>query len=99
YLSPLSDHLLLGVPKWSVAAMAHNRGRAPRVVAKDLVRALQRAGWERIAQGGGHLHLKHPERGGRVTIPMHARRILKPGTLASILSQAGLTRDELSRLL
>jgi len=38
---------------------------------------------------GSHFQLKHPEKQGKITIPMHGGD-LKPGTLNSILKQAGL---------
>ena len=51
-------------------------------------------GWIVIAQRGSHVQLKHPERRGRVTIPIHAGETIGPRLLASILAQAGLTVDE-----
>jgi len=47
-----------------------------------------------VAQRGSHVQLKHPNRGGRVTIPFHAGETIGPGLLRSILAQAGLTVDE-----
>lgn len=35
----------------------------------------------------------------RVTVSIHRRQIVKPGTLLSVLEQAGLTVDELIELL
>jgi predicted RNA binding protein YcfA (HicA-like mRNA interferase family) len=43
--------------------------------------------------------LEHPTLPGLVVIPMHARRTLKPGTLRSILNQAGLSVDRFLELL
>lgn len=73
--------------------------RLPRVTAAELLRALRRDGWRDYRQKGGHLHLKHPSKPGRATVPQHAGRILKPATLKAILDQAGLTDDELRNLL
>jgi predicted RNA binding protein YcfA (HicA-like mRNA interferase family) len=74
--------------------------RTPRVSAADTLRALRRAGWQVERQRGSHVLLRHPERpAGRVVVPVHAGRILKPKTLASILDQAELTVDDLVRLL
>lgn len=50
-------------------------------------------------QAGSHVHLKHPNRPGRVTIPVHAGEILKPKTLASILDQAAIELDEFVKML
>jgi predicted RNA binding protein YcfA (HicA-like mRNA interferase family) len=63
-----------------------------------LVKALRRAGFKPVRQTGSHLHLKHPERPGVVTVPMH-RGDLRWGTLKSILKQAGLTEQQLRDLL
>ena len=46
-------------------------------------------------QSGSHLILLH-ESNRMVVIPIH-RREIKEGTLHSILKQAGLTKDDISR--
>ena len=56
---------------------------------RDVLAALQADGWEKVAQKGSHIHLKHPVKAGRVTVP-HPRRDLPIGTLKSIEQQAGL---------
>ena len=73
--------------------------RLPRVTAVQVVRALHRDGWIDDRQLGSHLVLLHPRRGGRVVVPMHRGKILQPRTLSDILKQAGLTPDDLRRLL
>jgi predicted RNA binding protein YcfA (HicA-like mRNA interferase family) len=50
-------------------------------------------------QAGSHVHLKHANRPGRVTVPVHAGEILKPKTLASILDQAGVDLDQFVKML
>jgi predicted RNA binding protein YcfA (HicA-like mRNA interferase family) len=45
------------------------------------------------------VQLKHPERGGRVTVPIHAGETIGPRLLSSILRQAGLDVDELLAVL
>lgn len=71
----------------------------PRVTGRELIRALGKLGWEVVTQRGSHAHLKHPARGGRVTVPLHAGETIGPGLLRSILNQAGVTADELRRVL
>ena len=73
--------------------------RLPRVTAIQVVRALHRNGWIDDRQVGSHLVLLHPTRGGRVVVPMHRGKILKLRTLGDILKQAGLTPNDLRRLL
>lgn len=71
----------------------------PRVSGTDVVRALRRKGWQVVHQEGSHVQLKHPTEAGRVTVPVHRGKIIKPGTLGNVLRQAGLTADELRELL
>jgi predicted RNA binding protein YcfA (HicA-like mRNA interferase family) len=56
---------------------------------RDVLAALRADGWAEVAKKGSHLHLKHPDKGGRVTVP-HPRRDLPIGTLKSIERQAGI---------
>lgn len=63
-----------------------------------LIAALERAGWVVHRVKGSHHVLTHPDQAGRPVVPVH-RRELAPGTLGNILRQAGLTREELERLL
>ena len=51
-------------------------------------------GWVVVTQRGSHVQLKHPDRPGRVTIPIHAGETIGPRLLGSILTQAGLSVDE-----
>ena len=58
--------------------------RLPRVSGKEVVRALERAGFEVQRVRGSHNFLKHPD--GRVTsVPVHSRETVGPGLLRSIL--------------
>ncbi len=67
----------------------------PRCTGRQVVRALEKLGWMVVVQRGSHVQLKHPTRGGRVTVPVHAGETLGPGLLRSILNQAGMTADDL----
>src|SRR5436190_15696435 len=71
----------------------------PRITGRQLVRALGKQGWVVVVQKGSHAQLKHPSRGGRVTVPLHAGETIGPGLLRSILSQAGVTVEELRAVL
>ena len=59
----------------------------PRVTGPEIVRALTGLGWRVVAQRGSHAQLKHPDRGGRVTVPIHAGETIGPGLLRSILAK------------
>ena len=51
---------------------------------------LRADGWFVVATRGSHIQLKHPSKPGRVTVAGHPGDDLAPGTLKSILEQAGL---------
>jgi len=58
----------------------------------DLLRRLREDGWFLVVTRGSHRQYKHPIKPGRVTIPGRPSDDLAPGTLNSILKQAGLSR-------
>jgi predicted RNA binding protein YcfA (HicA-like mRNA interferase family) len=75
-------------------------GRLPVISGKRVIQVLQRAGFvvERIV--GSHHVLVYPGDASRaVTVPLHGNRDLKPGTLRSIIRQAGFTVEEFLNLL
>jgi predicted RNA binding protein YcfA (HicA-like mRNA interferase family) len=57
---------------------------------RDLIRVIERDGWELARTRGSHRQYRHPRKPGLVTVPGHAGDELAPGTLNSILKQAGL---------
>jgi predicted RNA binding protein YcfA (HicA-like mRNA interferase family) len=73
--------------------------RLPRASGKDVVQALQRDGFRLSHVRGSHHYLRKPGASGLVVVPVHGNRVLPSGTLGSILRQAGLTAEELTRLL
>ena len=73
-------------------------GRLPVVSGRQLVRALEKAGYAVDRQKGSHIILRQTEKPHRrVTVPDH-REVAK-GTLRAILRQVGITTDELEKLL
>ncbi|MFM2041565.1 MAG: hypothetical protein RLY86_141 [Pseudomonadota bacterium] len=59
------------------------------VGSKEVIRTLKAAGWYQVGQTGSHLHFRHPDRPGKVTVP-HPRNDLPIGTLKSIEAQSGV---------
>lgn len=57
---------------------------------RDLLRLIETEGWELARIRGSHRQFKHPRKPGLVTVPGHPSDELAPGTLNSILKQAGL---------
>jgi predicted RNA binding protein YcfA (HicA-like mRNA interferase family) len=66
---------------------------------REVVSALKKAGFFIHETSGSHVHLKHPHKPGRVTVPYHERFELPRHIVKSILRQAGLTNQEFFRLL
>ncbi|KXZ15313.1 hypothetical protein AXI59_02100 [Bacillus nakamurai] len=56
---------------------------------RDIIKILTKDGWYLKRVVGSHHHFKHPAKPGTVTVP-HPKKDFKPGTLNSILKQAGL---------
>ncbi len=56
----------------------------------ELLRLLREDGWYLVATRGSHRQLKHSVKRGRVTVAGKPSEDLAPGTLNSILKQAGL---------
>jgi predicted RNA binding protein YcfA (HicA-like mRNA interferase family) len=71
--------------------------RLPVVSGAQLVTALGKVGWTAVRQRGSHVRLKHPDRPAALVVPLH--RELKRGTLAGILRDAGMDREDFRRLL
>ena len=70
--------------------------KLPALKPKNVLRVLERSGFDVHHVTGSHYILKKNKL--RVTVPYH-RKDLKPGTLASIIAQAGLTVEEFLELL
>ena len=57
---------------------------------REAIRMLEQDGWALVATRGSHRQYKHVSKPGRVTIAGKPSDDLAPGTLNSILKQAGL---------
>jgi predicted RNA binding protein YcfA (HicA-like mRNA interferase family) len=60
----------------------------------ELIQVLERDGWRLVAQRGSHSQYRHPTKPGRVTVAGKPSQEIAPGTLGSILKQAGLTKED-----
>jgi predicted RNA binding protein YcfA (HicA-like mRNA interferase family) len=60
------------------------------VKVREAIRMIEQDGWALVATRGSHRQYKHPSKAGRVTVAGKASDDLPPGTLNSILKQAGL---------
>ncbi len=66
---------------------------------RETLAALLLGGYTLTHVRGSHHYFRHPEKATLVTVPVHGNRDLPPGTLRSILDQAGLTVDAFIALL
>ncbi len=57
---------------------------------RDVLKLLGTEGWQLVVTRGSHRQFKHPTKPGRVTVAGKPSDDLPPGTLNSILKQAGL---------
>jgi predicted RNA binding protein YcfA (HicA-like mRNA interferase family) len=64
--------------------------KPPPLSGREIIRALERLGFEQAGQSGSHVKLRRA--GISCIVPLH--REVKKGTLAGILRQAQLTLDE-----
>ncbi len=60
------------------------------VTVRDIIRLLEVGGWFLETTKGSHRQFKHRNKAGRVTVAGKPKDDLAPGTLNSILKQAGL---------
>ena len=71
--------------------------KLPVISGRELVRVLRHVGFELDRQKGSHMILFRPEPQTTLSVPDH--RELDRGTLRALLRQAGVSAEELARLL
>ena len=68
-------------------------GKLPLLDAKELIKILNKMGFEVIRQRGSHIYLKHKD--GRCTVvPLHSGRDIRRGLLKRILNEIDVSREE-----
>jgi predicted RNA binding protein YcfA (HicA-like mRNA interferase family) len=72
--------------------------RLPGVRPQELIRALEKAGFEFVRQQGSHRTLHDPVTDQLVVVPVHPRELPR-GLLKKIIKDAGLTESKLRDLL
>lgn len=58
----------------------------------ELIARLEADGWRQVRQRGSHRQFHHPTKAGTVTVAGQPRVEVPPGTLNSVLKQAGLKK-------
>jgi predicted RNA binding protein YcfA (HicA-like mRNA interferase family) len=72
--------------------------RLPRVKGREILRALEKAGFAVDRTRGSHVFLKHSD-GRATTVPVHSGETLGPGLLRAILRDVEMSVDDLIHLL
>ncbi|MBX7251508.1 MAG: type II toxin-antitoxin system HicA family toxin [Candidatus Promineofilum sp.] len=72
--------------------------KLPVISGRELIAALQKAGFEAVRQRGSHIRLRH-EDGRVVTVAVHTGDEIGRGLLRKILRDADMSVDELIALL
>jgi predicted RNA binding protein YcfA (HicA-like mRNA interferase family) len=62
------------------------------VKVREVIRLIESDGWRLDHQTGSHRQYRHPTKPGTLTVAGNLGGDMAPGTLASILPQAGLKR-------
>jgi predicted RNA binding protein YcfA (HicA-like mRNA interferase family) len=71
--------------------------KLPALSGAEILKALKKAGFQHKSQRGDHVKVRHPETHRTAIVPLYDA--IADGLLASILRQAGLSRDEFRGLL
>jgi predicted RNA binding protein YcfA (HicA-like mRNA interferase family) len=73
-----------------VARLTHGFDRVEKVKFRDVIGMIEQDGWRVVRTTGSHRQYKHPSKPGTVTVAGKPNLDVPPGTLNSILKQAGL---------
>lgn len=68
----------------------------PSLTAREIVRVIERKGFQKVRQSGSHAIYKHPD-GRRVTVPIHSGKNLGKGLLHTIMKDAELSNQDLAK--
>ena len=67
--------------------------------AREILRVLQQAGFEKVSQKGSHIKLRGLREGKLLTVIVPNHKTIAKGTFSSILRQAEMTRVEFESFL
>ncbi len=71
----------------------------PRVTGQDAIAAFEKLGFVVARTSGSHHVMKKPGHRYNLAIPVHGNKNIKPGTLRSLISGAGITVEEFQKAL
>ena len=70
----------------------------PALRARELVRILEKAGFQKWRRKGSHLTMYRENDHRALTVPMHFASTVPTGTVRTIIREAGLTIEEFNAL-
>jgi len=73
--------------------------KLPALRAREVIRALQKAGFVKWRQKGSHLTMFRERDRRALTIPVHFSKTIPKGTFYAILKQAGISKEDFLRFL
>ena len=69
-------------------------GKLKAFSGKEVCQILKAHGFEKVRQRGSHVVMQKQIPGSTVTVPVPDHKVIKAGTLMSIIRQSGLQRNE-----
>lgn len=66
---------------------------------REVIKALEKAGFKVVKQRGSHVKLRKIDVGGKKTVIVPLKPIIRTGTMKSILRQAHLSLEEFQKFL
>ena len=70
----------------------------PIVKPREVIRALEKAGFKKIRQKGSHVFMRHPN-GNTTLVPLHVGKDIDRSLLQKIIADTGITQKEFVDLL
>ncbi len=69
-------------------------GKLRQLSGKDICRILSDHGFEAVRQRGSHIVMQKSIPGGTITVPVPDHKLIRVGTLMSIIRQSGVSHIE-----
>ena len=66
----------------------------PSVTGRQSMEALKRLGFIQVGVNGSHHIMKHPDRPGTASVPVHGNESLQVGTMTGILALANVSKED-----
>ena len=73
--------------------------KLPAVKFRELSKALEKLGFAHVRTSGSHFYYRNSKTKATVSVPNHGPKLLGKGLVKGILSDAGLTTDDLIKLM